>query len=96
MPDERVNTFTFRVSDTTECFIGWDPMLETFFGQVYRIDASGERVEEGLNGEDAGTICWVGTTQAEIRTVDHLARQLMSFATIPEDIRTRLFAIEID
>lgn len=95
MPDVRETAFTFQVNDATECFVGWDPMLGTFFGQVYLVDAAGERIEEDGKGQD-GTFCWVGTRPAEIRTVDHLAETLRSFAVLPADVRAKLFVIEID
>jgi len=83
------------VDDQTECAVGWDVPLETFFGQVYKVDEQGERVEETADGED-GTILWVGTEPAEIRTVDELVRLLKPHAVLPEDIYGALFAIECD
>lgn len=85
----------FRVDDTTECMVGWDPPLGTFFGQVYKIDGDGQRVEEDEDGND-GTVLWVGASLAEIRTVDELARRLKPHAVLPESIRKELFAIECD
>lgn len=85
----------FQMDDQTECMVGWDPPLGTFFGQVYKINEEGERVEETEKGE-SGTILWVGTTPAEIRTVDELARKLKPHAVLPKAIYDELFAIECD
>jgi hypothetical protein len=85
----------FRVNDQTECAVGWDAPLGTFFGQVYKIDEQGERVEETEDGED-GTILWVGTKPAEIRTVDELARRLLPHAILTHGIHAELITIECD
>ena len=85
----------FRVDDQTECMVGWDPPLQTFFGQVYKVDEEDERVEEDKDGND-GMILWVGTRHAEIQSVDDLARKLQFHVMLPENIRKELFAIECD
>lgn len=84
----------FKIDDQTACRVGWDPPLETFFGQVYTVDADGEQCD----GDDGApnTILWVGTKPGEIRTVDELARLLQPHAVLPEDIRNELFAVEVD
>ncbi len=79
----------FSVSDGVECMVGFDVPMQTFFGQVYRVDRSGERVDDGM-------LHWVGVKMDEIRTVDHLQRLLRPHAKIPLDIFEILFEIEID
>ncbi|MFA6391971.1 MAG: hypothetical protein WCW66_04455 [Patescibacteria group bacterium] len=85
----------FRVDEKTECAVGWDDPLGTFFGQIYKVDQEGERVEEDEDGND-GTILWVGTKPAEIRTVDELARRLLPHAILTHAIHAELFSIECD
>ena len=66
----------FRVDVDHECVVGWDPMLLTFFGQVYKIDKSGERVPP----EDNGTVLWVGASPGvHIRSVRELERLLSPY-----------------
>lgn len=78
----------------TECLLGWDNPLQTFFGQVYRIDEEGERVD--LYEEDCvekdGTILWVGASVGEIATVEDLAARLRPFVELPRDVKDRLSA----
>jgi len=85
----------FPVDDTTECMVGWDPPLGSFFGQVYKIDPDGERIDVTEEGED-GTIFWVGAGPPVIRTVDELVRLLAPHAVMPESVYKELFVIEID
>ena len=84
----------FKVGPTTACMVGWDQMLETFFGQVYEIDVEGERADDE-NGEP-NTILWVGTSQDEIRTVDELERLLKPLVVLPDSVRAELYEIEVD
>ncbi|MEK7187894.1 MAG: hypothetical protein AAB691_03575 [Patescibacteria group bacterium] len=79
----------FRVDEKTECMVGWDPPLGSFFGQVYEIDAEGERLEE------TDPICWVGASGPPIFTVDDLLAKLAP-VVIPEEIRKELYATEVD
>ena len=96
------NTFRFVIRGFSspsreECFIGWDLPLETFFAQIYPIDAEGKRIEE-IDGEDA-TLLWVGAKHSEIRTVDKLVRMIgLGYGTIiiPKHILRALYEIEID
>lgn len=83
----------FRIDDKTECIVGYDSMLGTFFGQVYRVNEDGERID--LDDDDYGVILWVGVSPAEIRTVDDLTRKMKPYV-LPEDIHRELFAIECD
>lgn len=77
--------------------VGWDNPLQTFFGQLYKVGEEGERVEEDEDGNDAGTLVWVGARFAEIRTVDDLERKLQPHVKrLPEDVRKELYLIEID
>ena len=87
-----MSQFVFPVSEEIECMVGWDVQMQTFFGQVYKVDENGDR----LDAEEGGTLLWVGSKNCEIRTVDELARQLISRAIIPNDIRKKLYEIEID
>ncbi|MEO8637322.1 MAG: hypothetical protein ABI430_00275 [Candidatus Taylorbacteria bacterium] len=79
----------FSVADDVECLVGWDVPMQTFFGQVYRVDEKGERAEDE-------PILWVGKKPEAIRTVDHLQELLRPRTVIPPVIRRRLFEIEID
>lgn len=86
----------FQVNKTTEAMVGWDRMLESFFGQVYLVDEDGERVEEGGPGDD-GMLLWVGASQPQIRTVDDLQTQLRPLVgQLPVDIYRELKRIEVD
>lgn len=69
-----MSQFTFRAGRNLECLVGWDPPLNTFYGQVYRTDSEG-RIDEDEDGND-GTILWVGTEYAEVLTVDELEDRL--------------------
>ena len=76
------------IDKTKECLVGWDPPLNTFFGQVYRIDEHGGRIdifEEGGEEKD-GTILWVGGFFGEISTVSELAKKLSPFVTLPRNV----------
>jgi len=77
-------TEKFRIDGRTECLVGWDNPLQTFFGQVYRIDAAGERVDvfEEKGEEHDGTLLWVGGRFGEIETVADLVDALKPY-TMP-------------
>jgi hypothetical protein len=66
--------------------------MQTFFGQIYRVDKDGERVD----AEEDGTILWVGRRHNEIKSVYVLATQLRPRAEIPSKIYGALFKTEVD
>ena len=81
---------TFLVRDGVECLVGWDSPMQTFFGQVYKVDSRGERTDDE-------PLLWVGTHQGEIHAVEELARLLRAEkASIPSEIYGKLYAIEVD
>lgn len=69
----------FEVGPNVECMVGWDDPMQTFFGQVYRVDEQGERVDDEA-------IHWVGTHNDQIRSVDHLQQLLRPHAELPAEI----------
>ena len=86
----------FRVNDRTECMVGWDPPLQTFFGQVYRIGEDGCRVEDEMEDGTDATILWIGGELGAVRSVDELERKLKPHTTLPADVREKLFSEEVD
>jgi hypothetical protein len=92
-----MSQYFIRVDDETEAMVGWDEMLGTFYGQVYKIDQEGERVEEDEDGNDI--VLFVGAKHNEIRTVDELIKKLAKLkpsVRIPHDICNELFTCEVD
>jgi hypothetical protein len=86
----------FSAGNQVEGMVGWDNALGTFFGQVYKVDEEGERIEDDDEGQEKGTLLWVGARRGEIRTVDELEEKLKPVARIPADIRKKLFEVEVD
>lgn len=87
-----MSQITFRAGINTECLVGWDPPLETFFGQVYKTDEEGrvDVYEEGGEEKD-GTIHWVGATSHEIPTIDELESKLFPHVQmLPGEVRKKL------
>jgi len=82
----------FEVNTGVECLVGWDPPMQTFFAQVYKVDEDGERID----AEEGGTIIWVGRVNSEIRTVRELAMLIELHAIIPLEIYEALLEIELD
>jgi hypothetical protein len=62
--------------------VGWDPPLQTFFGQVIRPSASA--------GADDAIVAWVGTRSQDIPTVGQLAEHLAPYADITVGTQARL------
>jgi hypothetical protein len=62
--------------------VGWDPPLQTFFGQVMHPAASAE--------QDDTCVLWVGTQPQEIPTVAQLWPHLHPYADIPLPLHARL------
>lgn len=85
----------FPVSEGVECMVGWDPPLCTFFGQVYKVDEEGERIDD--EDEGGGMIFRVGASFREVVTVDHLAKCLRPYVErIPDEIYHEMYLVEID
>ena len=63
------------LDSTTEAVVGWDPPMETFFAQIYKIDETGERI----SAEDNGTILWIGTRSREIYELETLIGLLATY-----------------
>ena len=60
---------------TLRVTVGWDPPLQTFFGQVVR-PATAPYADDTL-------VVWIGTRAQEIASVAQLCRQLAAYAAIP-------------
>ena len=67
---------------TTAVIVGWDPPLQTFFGQVMQPVTSVD--------EDDTCVVWVGTQPQEIPTVAQLCTHLHPYADIPVTMQARL------
>jgi len=67
---------------TLRVTVGWDPPLQTFFGQVVR-PTTAPHADDTL-------IAWLGTRAQEIPSVAHLCRQLAAYAVIPRATQARL------
>lgn len=94
-----MSQFIFQAGKDTECQVGWDHPLETFYGQVYKVDEEGRvDVYEGEDGEEMdGTIHWVGTSPKEIKTVEDLEQRLKPHVQIlPGDVFKKLKLILVD
>ncbi len=62
--------------------VGWDPPLQTFFGQVIHPPTSAD--------EDHVMVAWMGTRSQEIATVAHLCMHLSLYTDIPVATQARL------
>jgi hypothetical protein len=67
---------------TLRVTVGWDPPLQTFFGQVVR-PATAPHADDTL-------VAWLGTRAQEISSVAQLCRQLAAYAVIPRATQARL------
>lgn len=87
-----MSRFTFRAGKDTECQVGWDAPLETFYGQVYKVDKDGRvDVYEEKSEEKDGTIHWVGTSMNEVPTLEELEQKLRPHVQmLPRDIFRKL------
>lgn len=87
-----MSQFIFRAGKDLECQVGWDPALQTFYGQVYKTDEDGRVDVYEENGEEKdGTIHWVGTSPGEIKTVEELQDRLKPVVQIlPRDAWKKL------
>jgi hypothetical protein len=64
-----------------EVFVGWDPPLVTYFGQVYDPAAD----------EDENPIHWVGAGAPHLQTVGDLAQAMAKYATLTPEMGRTLF-----
>jgi hypothetical protein len=71
----------------SEVIVGWDPPLETFFGQVF-VPAAAEE-------DDDACVLWVGGALRALPTVAVLQECLRGYATLPEDVVARLHHDEV-
>ena len=74
--------------------VGWDPTLESFFGQVEDLAfESGGRVidEEAIIGDspEEGLLVWVGADHP-VSDLAQIVAALAPYGTIPEDMLARL------
>jgi hypothetical protein len=67
---------------TLRVTVGWDPPLQTFFGQVVR-PATAPHADDTL-------VVWIGTRAQEIPSVAQLGRQLAASAAMPRAMQARL------
>ena len=69
-----MSQFIVPIDETRACQLGWDPMLQTYYGRVYKLDENGEPIDiEIVNDqEQSGNILWVGASHEEIPTVECL------------------------
>lgn len=65
--------------------IGWDGPLRTFFFSVLR---NADEDDEDHNN----VLCWLGTSDEEIRAIDDFLLSASKWAIIPDDIRGKLVA----
>lgn len=80
----------FPVREGVEAMVGWDRMLESFFGQVYNVDKFGERTDDEI-------IHWVGAGLPQIRTVEQLEQALKPHVErLPDDVHHELKLVEVD
>jgi hypothetical protein len=68
--------------------VGWDPPLQTFFGQVMRPPTSAD--------EDDVIVAWVGTHRQEIPTVAQLCMHLSPYTDIPVATQARLAQDQVE
>jgi hypothetical protein len=68
--------------------VGWDPPLQTFFGQVMRPPTSAD--------EDDVIVAWVGTHRQEIATVAQLCMHLSLYTDIPVATQARLAQDQVE
>ena len=64
-----------------EVVVGWDPPMQTLFGQVFVTTA-----EE----DDAACVLWVGLDVQELTTVAALQDALQAYATLPAAVVAQL------
>ncbi|MEJ0021506.1 MAG: hypothetical protein WDN47_02885 [Candidatus Doudnabacteria bacterium] len=88
-----MSQYILKIDSKTEALVGWDPPLQSYFGQIYMIDEDGERIDiYEENGEEKdGTIFWIGATPPRIDNVEELARKLSPYVRLSDDFRTYLF-----
>jgi hypothetical protein len=67
---------------TLRVTVGWDPPLQTFFGQVVR--------PTRVPSADDTLVIWLGTRAQEIPSVAQLGRQLAAYAVIPRATQAQL------
>lgn len=84
----------FNPTPETECRVGWDFPLQTFFACCYLIDETGEQRDFDDNGNSA-VLVWLGADGSIIPSVDELQRQLTpNNIEIPQAIAQELRSYE--
>ena len=68
-------------SPAYKLFVGWDPPLLTYFGQVYR-----------TGHEEEGPVFWYGTSPAELCEIEDLAAAMRPWVLLSAELRMLLFA----
>jgi hypothetical protein len=63
--------------------VGWDPPLDTFFGQVF---------DHTHGHEHDAPVFWTGTRRGEVSTVAALGDALADYATLPVALQEQLGA----
>ena len=69
--------------DDLEIVVGFDPPLETFFGQVFNLKATDDEEE---------CLFWEGGMPTPITSLEELGRLMRPYATIPQEIQRTLLA----
>ena len=62
-------------------YVGWDRMLETFYGQVYDLESE---------AECGSPIFWIGAGREETPTTAELRERLREYADIPDELVAEL------
>jgi len=77
-----MSRYTIAAQDPCyEVIVGWDPPMQTFFGQVCATTA---------DDEDAACVLWVGLEVQALTTVAALQEVLQAYATLPAAVVAQL------
>lgn len=72
-----------RSPDRYKVVVGWDPMLNTFFAEVWN-------VEEKKKNEEAESLLMVGAEPSQIHDLEELKRYMGAYAAIPYETELKL------
>jgi hypothetical protein len=82
-----VSNYVVVINDDTRVRVGWDRPLQTYFGQVFKVDKEGEQVEER-----DGTIFWIGPGKERFVDLERFAEQMRPYVELSPQLLDTLRA----
>jgi hypothetical protein len=79
-----MSSYTFKTTNQDhEAFIGWDPMLNTFF--IHVMDTAKGEDDEGYD------VVWLGGNHSEVHDLDALLEEAKKHGPVSKELEDKLY-----